>query len=97
MPAPATSKKNKMKAIVQDAYGTADVLEVRDIDLPEIKDDEVLVRVHAAGVDRGVWHLMTGMPYFVRLILPDLGLRAPPRTPFEVVTWPAWLMRSAKK
>jgi NADPH:quinone reductase-like Zn-dependent oxidoreductase len=33
--------------------------------------------VHAAGVDRGVWHLMTGLPYFLRLILPDLGLRAP--------------------
>ncbi|MGH2736086.1 MAG: NAD(P)-dependent alcohol dehydrogenase, partial [Actinomycetota bacterium] len=37
----------------------------------------VLVRVHAAGVDRGVWHLMTGLPYFIRLIIPDLGLRAP--------------------
>ncbi|HET6754480.1 MAG TPA: hypothetical protein VFH23_11085 [Jiangellaceae bacterium] len=52
-----------MKAIVQDTYGSADVLELRDIDKPEIADDEVLVRVHAAGVDRGVWHLMTGLPY----------------------------------
>jgi NADPH:quinone reductase-like Zn-dependent oxidoreductase len=43
-----------MKAIVQDTYGSADVLELRDIDRPEIGDDEVLVRVHAAGVDRGV-------------------------------------------
>jgi NADPH:quinone reductase-like Zn-dependent oxidoreductase len=66
-----------MKGIVQDQYGSPDVLELRDIDKPEIRDDEVLVRVHAAGVDRGVWHLMTGLPYFLRLIIPDLGLRAP--------------------
>jgi NADPH:quinone reductase-like Zn-dependent oxidoreductase len=66
-----------MRAIVQDKYGAADVLEARDIDTPEVGDNEVLVRVHAAGVDRGVWHLMTGLPYFLRLILPDLGLRAP--------------------
>ena len=66
-----------MKAIAQSRYGSADVLELRDIDKPEIGDGEVLVRVHAAGVDRGVWHLMTGLPYFLRPILPDLGLRAP--------------------
>jgi NADPH:quinone reductase-like Zn-dependent oxidoreductase len=51
-----------MKAIVQDTYGSADVLELSDIDTPEIADDEVLVRVRAAGVDRGVWHVMTGLP-----------------------------------
>jgi len=67
-----------MKAIVQDAYGSADVLELRDIDRPDIADDEVLVRVHAAGVDRGVWHLMTGLPYPIRLA--GYGLRAP-KTP----------------
>ena len=66
-----------MKAVVQDEYGTAKVLELRVIDRPEIGDNEVLVRIHAAGVDRGVWHLMTGLPYFLRLIIPDLGLRAP--------------------
>jgi NADPH:quinone reductase-like Zn-dependent oxidoreductase len=66
-----------MKAIVQDEYGTPDALELRYIDKPVIKDNEVLVRVYAAGVDRGVWHLMTGMPYFLRLIIPELGLRAP--------------------
>jgi NADPH:quinone reductase-like Zn-dependent oxidoreductase len=65
-----------MKAIVQDEYGSTDVLEARDIDKPEIGEGEVLVQVRAAGVDRGVWHLMSGLPYF-RLILPDLGLRAP--------------------
>jgi NADPH:quinone reductase-like Zn-dependent oxidoreductase len=74
---PATDQENTMKAIVQGEYGTADVLELRDIDKPEIGDDEVLVRVHAAGVDRGVWHLMTGLPYFLRLIIPDLGRRGP--------------------
>jgi NADPH:quinone reductase-like Zn-dependent oxidoreductase len=55
-----------MKAIVQDVYGSADVLELRDIDRPPIGDDEVLVKVRAAGVDPGVWHLMTGEPYLVR-------------------------------
>lgn len=63
-----------MKAIVQDTYGPPDVLEFRDIEKPEITDDEVLVRVRAAGVDRGVWHLMTGLPYLTRLAF---GLRAP--------------------
>jgi len=67
-----------MKAIVQDTYGSTDVLELRDIDKPEIADDEVLVRVHAAGVDRGVWHLMTGLAYPIRLA--GYGLRAP-KTP----------------
>jgi len=67
-----------MKAIVQDTYGSTDVLELRDIDKPEIADDEVLVRVRAAGVDRGVWHLMTGLAYPIRLA--GYGLRAP-KTP----------------
>lgn len=67
-----------MKAIVQDSYGSADVLEFRDIGKPEIAGGEVLVRVHAAGVDRGVWHLMTGLPYPIRLA--GYGLRAP-KTP----------------
>jgi NADPH:quinone reductase-like Zn-dependent oxidoreductase len=57
----------QMQAIVQDAYGSADVLELRTIDRPEIAADEVLIEVCAAGVDRGVWHLMTGEPYLVRL------------------------------
>jgi NADPH:quinone reductase-like Zn-dependent oxidoreductase len=64
-----------MKAIVRDTYGSPDVLEFGDIDKPEIGDDEVLVRVHAAGVDRGVWHVMTGLPYPIRLA--GYGLRAP--------------------
>jgi NADPH:quinone reductase-like Zn-dependent oxidoreductase len=69
-----------MKAIVQDTYGSADLLELRDIDKPEIADDEVLVRVRAAGVDRGVWHVMTGLPYPIRLA--GYGLRKP-KTPVQ--------------
>jgi NADPH:quinone reductase-like Zn-dependent oxidoreductase len=65
-----------MEAIVQDGYGQADdVLRLDQIARPEIGDDQVLVRVHAAGVDRGVWHLMAGMPYPVRIA--GYGLRAP--------------------
>jgi NADPH:quinone reductase-like Zn-dependent oxidoreductase len=67
-----------MKAMVRDTYGSADGLELRDIATPEIADDELLVRVHAAGVDRGVWHVMTGLPYPIRLA--GYGLRAP-KTP----------------
>jgi NADPH:quinone reductase-like Zn-dependent oxidoreductase len=64
-----------MKAMVRDAYGPPDVLELRDIDIPEIADDEVLVRVHAAGVGRDVWHVMTGLPYPIRLA--GYGFREP--------------------
>jgi NADPH:quinone reductase-like Zn-dependent oxidoreductase len=64
-----------MKAIVRYSYGSGGVLELRDIDLPEIGDDEVLVGVRAAGVDQGVWHVMTGLPYPIRLA--GYGLRAP--------------------
>lgn len=68
---------NNMQAIVQDRYGSPDVLELREIARPDIGDDEVLVHVRAAGVDRGVWHLLTGLPYFLRLIIPELGRHAP--------------------
>lgn len=64
-----------MKAIVHDVYGPPDVLELRDVDEPTVGSDDVLVRVHAAGVDPGVWHLTTGVPYLVRVM--GLGLRAP--------------------
>ncbi|MCP8999504.1 NAD(P)-dependent alcohol dehydrogenase [Pseudarthrobacter sp. RMG13] len=64
-----------MKAIVQDVYGNADVLQLRDIPLPVPGDREVLIRVRAAGVDQGVWHLMTGRPYLLRLF--GFGLKKP--------------------
>ena len=71
-----TDGAGTMKAIVQDEYGEAeDVLRLEEIDRPEAGHDEVLVQVHAAGVDRGVWHLTTGLPYPVRLA--GYGLRAP--------------------
>jgi NADPH:quinone reductase-like Zn-dependent oxidoreductase len=64
-----------MQAIVQDRYGGLEVLELRDIDRPVPKDDEVLVRVHAAGLDRGVWHIITGLPYLIRFV--GFGVRRP--------------------
>lgn len=64
-----------MKAIVQDTYGSADVLALREIERPTAGDNEVLLAVRAAGVDPGVWHLMTGMPYLVRIA--GFGLRKP--------------------
>jgi NADPH:quinone reductase-like Zn-dependent oxidoreductase len=57
-----------MKAIVQDRYGPPEVLALREIDLPAIKDDEVLVRVRAASVHPDVWHVVTGRPFVLRLM-----------------------------
>jgi NADPH:quinone reductase-like Zn-dependent oxidoreductase len=67
--------RQRMRAIVQDEYGSADVLRVAEVDRPMIGDDEVLVRVHAAGMDRGTWHLMAGLPYLFRVA--GGGLRRP--------------------
>jgi NADPH:quinone reductase-like Zn-dependent oxidoreductase len=63
-----------MKAIIQDRYGSADVLELTDIDTPEVGTGEVLLRVHAASAFIGDWHVMTGLPYLGRLAF---GLRVP--------------------
>ena len=67
--------RGTMRAIVRYRYGSPDVLELKDIEKPEVADDEVLVRVHAAGVGRDVWHVMAGLPYPLRLA--GFGLRAP--------------------
>ena len=64
-----------MKAIVQDRYGSPDVLALRDIDQPLAADDEALVRVRAASVHADVWHAMKGVPYVLRVM--GSGLRAP--------------------
>lgn len=64
-----------MRAIVQERYGSADTWKLRDIERPEIKPNEVLVQVHAAGLDRGTWHEMTGRPYLMRIM--GFGLRSP--------------------
>jgi NADPH:quinone reductase-like Zn-dependent oxidoreductase len=66
-----------MKAIVQTGYGSPDVLQLREIDPPVVRDDEVLVRVRAASVHPDVWHVMTGQPYVLRLM--GSGLRRPKR------------------
>jgi len=64
-----------MKALTQDRYGTADVLTFREIERPSPRAGQVLVRVVAAGMDRGAWHFMAGEPYLMRLL--GFGFRAP--------------------
>ena len=71
---PGVTAGAPMRAIVQDAYGSADVLHLAHIARPAIGEREVLVRVHAAGLDRGTWHVTTGLPYALRLAY---GVRAP--------------------
>jgi NADPH:quinone reductase-like Zn-dependent oxidoreductase len=65
-----------LKAIVQARYGSPDVLELKDVAKPLFKDDEVLVRVRAAAVNIGDWHLLRGVPYVMRLVA---GLSGPRR------------------
>jgi len=69
--------RTTMRAITQDGYGGLEVLRLADMERPVPGDGEVLVRVHAAGLDRGVWHVMTGLPYLIRFVVPTLGLRGP--------------------
>ena len=71
-----TTAGTTMRAIIQENYGEAEnVLRLGQAGRPAIGDREVLLRVHAAGVDRGVWHLVAGLPYAVRLA--GYGIRAP--------------------
>jgi NADPH:quinone reductase-like Zn-dependent oxidoreductase len=71
-----TDSRATMRAVVHDTYGEAvDVLRLERVPVPEVGDDEVLVRVRAAGVDQGVWHITAGLPYPIRLA--GYGLRAP--------------------
>ena len=77
---PATStdlnhQATTMQAIVQDQYGSSDVLKLQEIDKPQVGLDDALVRVHAAGLHIGDWHVMTGQPYLMRII--GFGFRAP--------------------
>ena len=71
----ADDATNTMRAIVQDSYGSADVLRLAEIARPEIADNEVLVHVQAAGLDRGTWHVMAGRPYLMRIL--GFGFRKP--------------------
>jgi NADPH:quinone reductase-like Zn-dependent oxidoreductase len=66
-PTPAGGSGRTMQAIVRERYGSPEVLRLEDVELPSIGDEEVLVRVRAAGLDRGVWHIMAGLPYLIRL------------------------------
>ncbi len=63
-----------MRAVVHNLYGSAEVLHAEQVAVPTPTDDDVLVKVHAAGLDRGTWHLMTGKPYLGRLAF---GIRRP--------------------
>lgn len=56
-----------MKAVIRSQYGSPDVLEVTTLERPVPQKHEVLIRVKAAGLDYGQWHLMAGKPYLVRL------------------------------
>jgi NADPH:quinone reductase-like Zn-dependent oxidoreductase len=73
-----------MKAIIQDKNGSRDVLKLREIAKPVAKDDEALVRVHAASVHPDVWHVMRGRPYALRIM--EAGLLKP-RTGFRARIW----------
>ena len=68
-------EKGLMQAIVQDRYGSTDVFKPARIVRPEIAENEVLVRVRAAGLDRGTWHMMAGRPYLLRVM--GFGFRRP--------------------
>ncbi len=71
----ATEGSRTMRAIIQHAYGSTETLRLGDTARPVAGVGQVLVEVHAAGVDRGVWHLMTGKPYLVRVL--GFGLARP--------------------
>src|SRR3954469_2430862 len=75
-PTPDTGAQT-MRAVVQDRYSPApeDLFRIAQIDRPTLEGGEVLVRVHAAGVDRGTWHIMAGLPYPLRLA--GFGVRSP--------------------
>ncbi len=74
----AAAPEGQMRAITQDRYGSADVLELKSVARPTPKPDEVLIEVVAAGIDRGTCHLMTGTPYLIRLA--GFGLTKPKNT-----------------
>ena len=71
----AAAVDDLMRAIVQTGYGTEEIFHVDRIARPEVADSEVLVRVRAAGLDRGTWHMMAGRPYLLRVL--GFGFRAP--------------------
>jgi NADPH:quinone reductase-like Zn-dependent oxidoreductase len=73
-----TPTDTSMRAIVQDRYGSADVLRLARFPRPHIGENEILIQVRAAGLDRGTWHMMTGRPYLMRVL--GFGFHAPKHT-----------------
>src|SRR4051794_12733579 len=73
-PSGATAAAVTMRAVVHRTYGSAEVLHLETVERPTAGAGEVLVQVHAAGIDRGTWHLMAGYPYAARLVI---GVRRP--------------------
>jgi NADPH:quinone reductase-like Zn-dependent oxidoreductase len=73
-PTPRPGSVTTMRAITRNVYGSADVLTLSQVARPTPAENQVLVRVHAAGLDRGAWHMMTGKPYLGRAAF---GLRRP--------------------
>jgi len=63
----------KMRALIYESYGTPDVLQIEEVDIPEPKDHEVLIKIHSASVNSWDWDLLRGKPYLTRLG----GLRKP--------------------
>src|SRR5688572_12738681 len=78
---PPTAAADTMAAIVQSEYGAApeEVLRLERTDRPTLGEQEALVRIRAASVDRGTWHLMAGLPYPIRLA--GFGVRRPKYNP----------------
>ncbi len=74
-PTEAILEGGVMRAILQSRYGSTDVLQLGATARPKPGEGEVLVQVHAAGLDRGTWHLMTGRPFLMRLM--GFGFLAP--------------------
>jgi NADPH:quinone reductase-like Zn-dependent oxidoreductase len=70
-----TEVEGLMRAVVQGSYGDVGIWRLDRIARPDVAAGEVLVRVHAAGMDRGTWHMLTGRPYLMRLM--GFGFRRP--------------------
>ncbi len=71
----APSTTTWMRAVLRRSYGPVDDVQVRTVARPTIGTEQVLLEVYAAGLDRGTWHLMTGLPYLLRVA--GFGLRKP--------------------